>query len=275
MAAMSTDTESPDQSADKLPRLSIVIPYLNEGIQLSMLLKLSSALLSFPCEILVVTENQDQESVSEKIDSLRGENITIRSLQRPVGGTLRDSLKAAVDNADAELILIFAADEVGPILAIESMLQLVVEGCDFVSCTRYAHGGRRLGGSWLASVLSSLANKSFGVFAQSALSDSTTGIKLFRKELFDQLKLEARPVGWALAFEMAIKVQRLGLSLGEVPIISIDRLYGGRSRFNVFTWTFEYLRWFLWGCWVLRRTPGCSKRSETKVSEFSLSVLLR
>jgi len=44
------------------------------------------------------------------------------------------------------VILIFAADEVGPVLAIEDMIALIREGCDFVSCTRYAHGGRRLGG---------------------------------------------------------------------------------------------------------------------------------
>ena len=59
--------------------------------------------------------------------------------------------------------------------------------------------------------------------------------------------LKARPVGWAVAFEMGIKAQLAGLKLGEVPIVSIDRLYGGKSTFKLGPWTAEYLRWFLWG----------------------------
>lgn len=270
-----TDSKNTPPKQQEQPRLSIVIPYLNVGIQLSMLLKLSSALLQFPCEILVVTDNLDQQKISENIDNQRAASIRIRAVQKDKGCHLKDALSLAMEQAQAELILIFAADEVGPILAIEAMLDLMDDGCDLVSCTRYAHGGRRLGGSWLASVLSSLANKSFRILAGSAMTDSTTGVKLFRKELFQKLELSARPVGWALAFEMAIKVQKMGLVLGEVPIISIDRLYGGRSRFNVFTWSLEYLRWFLWGCWTLRRTPGRSRPGDTMVSEGSLSVLLR
>jgi hypothetical protein len=37
------------------------------------------------------------------------------------------------------------------------------------------------------------------------------------------------------------------LKLGEVPIVSIDRLYGGKSTFVLGPWATEYLRWFLWG----------------------------
>ena len=70
---------------------------------------------------------------------------------------------------------------------------------------------------------------------------------MFRPDLFERLELQARPVGWAVAFEMAIKAQLAGLRLGEVPIVSIDRLYGGKSTFAVGPWTIEYLRWFAWG----------------------------
>jgi len=73
--------------------------------------------------------------------------------------------------------------------------------------------------------------------------------------LFDSLHLEARPVGWAVTFEMAMKAQLAGWRLGEVPIISIDRLYGGKSTFRLGPWTGEYLRWFIWGWRHLRRVP--------------------
>jgi hypothetical protein len=52
---------------------------------------------------------------------------------------------------------------------------------------------------------------------------------------------------------MSIKAQLAGLRLGEVPIVSIDRLYGGTSTFRVGPWTAEYFRWFRWGVRELRK----------------------
>jgi len=35
--------------------------------------------------------------------------------------------------------------------------------------------------------------------------------------------------------------------LGEVPITSLDRLYGGESTFQAGPWIVEYAKWFVWG----------------------------
>ena len=87
----------------------------------------------------------------------------------------------------------------------------------------------------------------FHALTGSVLTDSTTGIKMIRRSVFNELDLKAAPVGWAVAFEMAIKAQLAGLQLGEVPIVSIDRLYGGESTFRLGPWVLEYLKWFWFG----------------------------
>jgi hypothetical protein len=136
-------------------------------------------------------------------------------------------------------------------LVVDDMLALMRQGCDFVSVTRYAHGGRRLGGSLIGGILSRTANWLFHHLVRSPFTDVTTGCKMFRRDLFEKFQLESRPVGWVFAFEMAIKAQLLGVRLGEVPLVSIDRLFGGQSSFRLGPWLVEYLRWFLWG---LRKT---------------------
>ena len=83
---------------------------------------------------------------------------------------------------------------------------------------------------------------------------------MFCRTLFETLDLRARPIGWAVTFEMAIKAQLAGLVLGEVPIVSIDRLYGGKSTFVLGPWVSEYLRWFLWGLRRSWRVPRGSHR---------------
>jgi hypothetical protein len=55
------------------------------------------------------------------------------------------------------------------------------------------------------------------------------------------------------------------LRLGEVPIVSIDRLYGGESTFRVGAWTVEYLRWFVWGGAALRRARAGSRAVSVRV----------
>src|SRR5207237_9895555 len=117
----------------------------------------------------------------------------------------------------------------------------------FVTLTRYPPCGPRLGLPVLRGLLSRLANWTFCRLSGLRLTHATTGIQMFRPELFETLHLEARPVGWAVAFEMGIKAQLAGLTLGEVPIVSIDRLYGGKSTFALGSWSSEYLRLFLRG----------------------------
>jgi len=228
------------------------MPVRNEGLNLRIMLKILSAVVDVPHEVLVVVDQRDDVSVPV-VESISPQYARLALVHNTHGVGILNALRAGVAAAQGKYVLIFAADEVGPVLAIDDMIALMNEGCDFVSCTRYAHGGRRLGGSFIGGVLSRLANRLFSRLSGSQLTDATTGIKMFTKEVFNRLALEARPVGWAVAFEMAIKAQVAGLRLGEVPIVSIDRLYGGKSTFRLGPWTVEYFRWFMWGVKELRR----------------------
>ena len=234
-----------------VPVLSILMPVRNEGLNLRVMLKILNAVVDVPHEVLVVVDRPDDASVPV-VEAIAPQYATLSLVHNASGVGILNALRAGVSAAKGKYLLIFAADEVGPVLAIDDMIALMDAGCDFVSCTRYAHGGRRLGGSWVGGILSRAANHLFRRFSGSQLTDATTGIKMFRRDTFDRLDLQAKPVGWAVAFEMAIKAQRAGLRLGEVPIVSIDRLYGGASTFRLGPWTLEYLRWFLWGVKELR-----------------------
>ena len=210
------------------------------------MLKILHAAIEVPHEVLIVYDHPDDDSI-EVVNSLKDRFSNTLLVHNQMGVGVINALRAGVSASSGEYILIFAADEVGPVLAIDDMLYLMEQGCDLVSCTRYAHGGRRLGGLKIGHLLSWLANKLFLYMFKSALSDCTTGIKMFRKSIFSKINLESRPVGWAVAFELSIKAQLQGFKLGEVPIISIDRLFGGESTFKLGPWFVEYLRWFVWG----------------------------
>jgi dolichol-phosphate mannosyltransferase len=246
-------------------QLSILLPVRNEGLNLKIMLKILTAVVDHPYEVLVICDSPEDESIPI-VRSLQTTMPQLRLILNSTGRGVVYAIREGVRQARGSYVLIFAADEVGPVLAIESMLQLMSEGCDFVSCTRYAHGGRRLGGSFIGGVLSRWANGLFHALSGAVLTDSTTGIKMFRREVFAKLNLESKPVGWAVAFELSMKAQLAGLRLGEVPIVSIDRLYGGSSTFRLGPWFIEYLKWFLWGFIQLRTMPK-EKRPTVLVRE--------
>jgi glycosyltransferase involved in cell wall biosynthesis len=247
--------------------LSVLLPVRNEGANLRIMLRILRSTLAVPHEILVVVDSPDDTGV-EVTRALRLEMPALRLVHNDRGRGVVNALRAGVAAARGRYVLVFAADEVGPVLAVEDMLALMDAGCDLTSCTRYAHGGRRLGGSFLGGLLSRLANGLLRCLGGCALTDASTGIKMFRRDIFDRLGLESKPVGWVVALEMALKAQLLGLKLGEVPIVSIDRLYGGKSSFRLGPWCAAYFGWLLWGVWKLRTTPGRSRGAVVRVPQY-------
>lgn len=223
--------------------LTVVLPVRNEVLNLRVMLRILNAALVVPHEILVIFDDEADAS-SAVVEEARASNPGLRPVLNTAGRGVAFAIRAGVAAAQGERILIFAADEVGPVLAIDDMLALMDEGVEFVSATRYAHGGRRLGGSMIGHILSRAANWLLNTLSGTGISDSTTGIKMFRRADFPRLSRDAKSVGWAIAFEMAINAHLIGLKLGEVPIISIDRLFGGQSTFRLVPWIMGYFGYF-------------------------------
>ena len=231
--------------------LSILLPVHDEEINVVIMLRVLGAVLDSPHEILIIHDDPNDRA-TYAVQKYFPNSEHIRLIHNQRGRGVSNAIQSGIDHAKGDVILLFAVDEVGPILAIKDMMALIEQGCDFVSCTRYAHGGRRLGGSFIGGTLSRVANRLFKLFSGSQLSDATTGIKMFRKSFANMMKFESAPVGWSVAFEMAIKAELSGSALGEVPIVSIDRLYGGKSSFRLWSWISAYMRWFIWGLLKIR-----------------------
>jgi dolichol-phosphate mannosyltransferase len=232
------------------PKLTILLPVRNEEMNLRVMLRIIRTVLEYPHEVLVIHDAADDKSIPI-VREAQPNYPGLRLIHNQLGRGVINAVRVGVEAAQSDIVVILCADDTGPILAIDDMLALMDEGCDFISVTRYAHGGRRLGGSLVGGVLSRIANWMFYYTCRSPFTDATTGGKMFRRDVFAKFDLESRPIGWAFAFEMAIKAPHLGMRLGEVSLVSIDRLFGGQSTFQLGPWVAEYLRWFFWG---LRKT---------------------
>jgi len=240
--------------------LSIILPLLGKDIFLEGALKLMPIDLDVPYEFLIMYDQVELDLVAVRQISDKYHNV--RFLEKNNNTSTLSALQQGIDAATAEYILVVCTDIIGPIITINQMLSLAKEGCDFINCTRYAAGGRYLGGSCLETILSRLANWILH-FAGCAFTDATLGLKLFRKDIFKQLQLQSNSTSWVIALEMALKAQSAGLRLAEVATIAVDRFYGGYSTRNHQDF-FKYTKCFFLGCIGLHRatanklsTPTC------------------
>src|SRR5260370_16508876 len=142
-----------------------------------MMLKILRAFVEVPHEVLVVSASANDDSIAV-VNEVHQIYPELRGIQNTLGHGVVNAIRAGIGASEGDVILIFAADEVGPVLAIEDMITLIRDGCDFVSCTRYAHGGRRLGGSLISGVLSYSANWLFHRIPPPPFPNPTTAFKI-------------------------------------------------------------------------------------------------
>ena len=232
--------------------LTILLPVRNEEENLSIMLRILRSAIEVPHEVLVVTDTPEDRSIPV-VMKVAARYPEVRHVANTRGRGVANAIRTGIDSAKGRYILIFAADEVGPVLNVERMVQLADQGFDVVGLTRYSKGGRRLGGSLIQHILSRSANVLFNLMTPGfPLTDATSGVKLVRRTVFERIVFEAEPVGWTVAFEMSIKFYLLGLRMTELPAVSIDRLYGGKSSFRVGSWSWEYFKWFARGVREIR-----------------------
>lgn len=227
-------------------KLSIVMPVLNEGSNLKVILPVLESMTHVPHEILVVYDIANDNSIPV-VKAMQKNYPRLRLVYNRLGRGVINAIKSGVKEANGSYVLTIAADDIGPPLAINDMIALMDKGCDLVNGTRYKHGGKNAGGVFISRLLSTTANNIFRGLSGSSLTDPTFGVKMFKRSKFNEINLESRPIGWAVSFEFAIKAQAAGWKLGEVPLISLNRLYGkGKSSFRL-NWVKEYMKWFLFG----------------------------
>ena len=106
-------------------------------------------------------------------------------------------------------------------------------------------GGSMKGCPLLKSVLVRLASSTLYFLSSIPVRDASNGFRLFSKKLLDNVKLESK-LGFAYSLELLVKCNRLKFKIVELPAQWEERSEGS-SRFKIFRWLREYLKWYFYG----------------------------
>ena len=213
--------EAPDTASTAI-ELSIVMPCLNEVETLAACIRKSHQAiekLGVAAEI-IVADNGSTDGSQAAAHDLGARVVDVA--RKGYGSALMGGIAAA----RGRFVIMGDADDSYDFTAIGPLLDKLREGCDLVMGNRFA-GGIQEGAMvwshrWVGNPALTFVSR---VFFHTPVGDMHCGLRGFRKDAFERLRLRA--TGMEFASEMVIKASLQGLRISEVPVtLSPD----GRSR---------------------------------------------
>ena len=162
----------------------------------------------------------------------------VRNQGKGVVGALRTGFRV-VGSGPALVVMADLSDD---LTGVRRMLALYRSGARVVCPSRYAPGGRQLGGPWLKKTISRLAGISLNILVRFPIRDATNNFRLYDAALVNEMGIESVG-GFELALELTAKAFRRGERIAEVPTTWRDRV-AGASRFQFRKWLPKYAYWY-------------------------------
>jgi len=98
--------------------------------------------------------------------------------------------------------------------------------CDIVTGSRYIDGGGVCGWDLRRKLTSRVANFIAATLLTSTTSDLTGSFRLYSYDAITRIMPTVKSSGYVFQMEIIIRASQLGLTIGEVPITFVDRVYG-------------------------------------------------
>jgi len=208
---MTDQNETIRKNIDKDTKVEIIIPTLNEASSIGKLLK-DIRLIDIPLKISTLVV--DGGSTDNTVDICKKEGIKIF---RQKGRGKGNAMKEAVENSDADIIVFIDGDGTYSIDDLEKLLEpLLTDKADMVVGSRIL--GKREKGSISAFniVGNTLFNKTINFAMKAHVTDSLTGYRAMRRELFRELILFSN--SFEIEVEMTVESLARGYRVIEIPI---------------------------------------------------------
>jgi dolichol-phosphate mannosyltransferase len=206
----------------------VVVPTYNERDNLPLL---AAGVLKYEGFRMLVVDDGSPDGTGEIADQLARDHpgrveVMHRTGPRGLGRSYVDGLLHALTEGKADFICQMDADlSHNP----EYLPELVSAAAthDLVIGSRYLHGVSVVNWPLRRIVLSAFGNRYIRFITNLSTSDCTSGFRCWRREALARLPIAGMVSdGYAFLVEMLYNAKKLGLRIGEVPIIFVERRQG-------------------------------------------------
>lgn len=224
------------------PKITVVIPALNEELNIEKTLESLEARLTIPHRVIVVNDNSNDRT-AEIVEGVSRRRPNIRLVHSPRPRGITNALKSGFEQVETPITVVMMADLCDDPDAVPQMYEKIEEGYDLVCASRYMPGGRRLGGPALQGFFSRHVCASLKKLTGIPTHDVSNAFKMYRTEILKSTPLEE--AGFASSLEICVKAFLKGCRIAEVPTTWKGRT-AGKSSFKMIKVARSYLRWYVW-----------------------------
>lgn len=209
--------------------LVIMIPTYNERENIGQLIQDVLALSLVQDLVILVVDDDSPDGTAEVVAEIARDDVRVQiiSRQEARGRGLAgiEGFKRALD-LGANTIIEMDGDGSHLPSHIPSLLEGVFEN-DLVLGSRFVAGGKDADRSSFRRLITFLVRRFirrlFGIPAE----DVSSGFRCFRREVLERIGLDSlMSTGPSIVLEILYKAHRLGFTIGEVPIVFVDRTKG-------------------------------------------------
>ncbi|MGI8419084.1 MAG: glycosyltransferase [Candidatus Levyibacteriota bacterium] len=212
--------------------LSLIIPTLNEsGNILPLVKRINNALKeNHTLYEIIFIDDKSTDGTQAIIHSLT-RLYPIKLFTKQLRPGKAQSLIEGLERAKYDFLCYIDADLQYPPEVIPNMIDKILQGADIVVANRIDQQT-----SFLRQLTSKTFMYVFGRLLHGLNCDVQSGLKVFRKEVFEAIEIQPSP--WTFDLEFLVKARSLGYTIASVPIIFKTRTIG-ETKIHLIEATYE------------------------------------
>tara|TARA_Y100000590_G_scaffold225618_1_gene255034 strand:+ start:4456 stop:5160 length:705 start_codon:yes stop_codon:yes gene_type:complete len=223
-------------------KLDIIIPVYNEDENIIKLIKKMESEIVSNFRILICYDSESDRTLTH----LKDKNILSKEIlyiKNPGQGP-NSAIIEGINFSNAEIILVYMADDFENVKLINHMVSLVDQGSDLVIPSRFVKGGKMLGAKKMKKSITVIGSYLIYYIARIPFKDCTNAFKMFSSKLKNEINLESK-TGFTFALELVTKSHLLKKKIIEIPSTWIE-IENRKSNFKVLKWLPNYIYWLLY-----------------------------
>ena len=223
-------------------KLDIIIPVYNEDENITRLLKALEDEVACNFRVLICYDSETDKTLEhfKNTNVISKEILLIKNPKQGPNSAIIEGIKLS----NAEIILIYMADDFENIKLINNMINLIIQGNDLVIPSRFISGGKMIGNKKIKKLLSTFGAYLMYYLVRIPFKDCTNAFKMFSKNLKEKIKFDSTK-GFTFALELTTKSYLLNLKIIEIPSIWVEAK-NRKSNFKLLNWVPYYIYWFIY-----------------------------
>ena len=223
-------------------KLDIIIPVYNEDKNIVQLLKKLENEINCNFRILICYDNDNDTTLKhvKANDIITKETLLVKNPNQGPNSAIIEGINLS----NAEIILIYMADDFENIKLINKMIDLIDSGNELIIPSRFIPGGRMQGAKKIKKMITIIGSYLVYYLARIPFKDCTNAFKMFSKNLKDKIKLEST-TGFTFALELTTKSYLSNFKIIEIPSVWIETK-DRKSNFKIYKWLPYYIYWLLY-----------------------------